>query len=254
MSAMPSTDKAWEKWGRQDPYFGVLAHEKFSAENIGQHRQEFFASGAGFIDQILQRYERLFGTLPRGRALDHGCGVGRLALPLARHFSDVVALDISPSMLAEAEGNAKQFEASNIAFALADDHLSKAPGDFDFVNSHMVLQHIPVRRGMGILNRLIGKVRPGGGFHVDISFRIDPPLWRLLYWSSANIPGVKVWQNICAGRAWDAPTMQMNDYPLNRIVAQLTAAGVTEFLITTHPHTRFITCGLLGKKPGQTKP
>lgn len=45
--------------------------------------------------------------------------------------------------------------------------------------------------------------------------------------------------------------MQMNDYPLNRIVADLTANGVTEFFVITGPHARFITCSLLGRKPEQ---
>ena len=246
---MPNTDKDWEKWGREDPYFGVLAHDRFAADQIERNQDEFFATGRAFITDLLQRYETLFGPLKRSRALDHGCGVGRLTLPLAQEFGEVVGLDVAPSMLSEAQANATAGGTENARFELADDVLTNARGEFDFVNSHIVLQHIPVRRGQRILSRLIEKVRPGGGFHMHLSVRIDPPLWRMLYWSSANIPGVKIWQNICAGRRWNAPAMQMNDYPLNRIVADLTASGVTEFFVTTEPHTRFITCSLLGKKP-----
>src|SRR5437870_4916423 len=103
---MLSTDKAWEKFGRDDPYFGVLAEEKFTAGKIVDNRDDFFASGRSSVSQIIERFEKHFGALSRGRALDHGCGVGRLALPLAEHFDHVVALDISPSMLAEAAANA----------------------------------------------------------------------------------------------------------------------------------------------------
>ncbi|MEO6361126.1 MAG: methyltransferase domain-containing protein [Sphingomicrobium sp.] len=247
---MPNTDKAWEQWGRENPYFGVLAHEKFSADQIARNQDEFFATGRAFIPDLLERYETLFGALKRDRAMDHGCGVGRLTLPLAQEFAEVVALDVAPSMLLEAQANARTRGTENAQFALADDDLTHAPGAFDFVNSHIVLQHIPVRRGLRILSRLIDKVRPGGGFHVHVSFRTENLGWRLLYWSSANIPGVKVWQNICAGRRWNAPAMQMNDYPLNHIVALLTSCGVKEFFVTTEPHARFITCSLLGKKSG----
>jgi SAM-dependent methyltransferase len=175
--------------------------------------------------------------------------VGRITLPLATHFSSVLALDVSPQMLVEAESNASRLNVANAAFALADDDLTNAPGEFDFVNSHMVLQHVPVRRGFPLLLRLIKKVRPGGGFHVHLSYRIDTWSWRFLYWASANIPGVKVWQNICAGRRWNAPAMQMNNYPLNRILARLAADGITDLLVLAEPHSRFVSCSLVGMKP-----
>lgn len=246
---MLNTDKAWEKWGRLDPYFGVLAHDKFSSGNIDANRQEFFASGAAFVEQIFSRYELQFGPMPRERALDHGCGVGRIALPLARQFTSVVALDVSPSMLSEARSNAERAQISNAEFALADDTLTNAPGQFDFVNSLMVLQHIPVRRGLPIFLRLIDKVRPGGGFHLHVSLRTDRGGERLLYWASANVPGVKILQNIQWKRPWNAPAMQMNNYPLNRIVAELAGRGICEFVMVTQPQPRFSTCSIIGKVP-----
>lgn len=246
---MLSTDKAWEKWGKQAPYFGVLAHEKFTADNIDRNREEFFATGRDSVRAILDRYERHFGRLQRERALDHGCGVGRLTLPLAREFSSVVGLDISPSMLSEAGANARHFRVDDARFKLADDGLSNADGQFDFVNSYIVLQHIPVRRGLPILSRLIDKVRPGGGFHMHVSIRTDRKRNRLLWWASHHIPGVKIVQNIQCGRPWNAPAMQMNNYPLNRIVAQFAAQGVTEFFVTTERHAKFLTCSFLGRKP-----
>jgi len=244
-----STDKAWRKWGKQDPYYGVLADDRFTGATIGEARDEFFRSGRGFVKLLLSRYQRHFGELPRGRALDHGCGVGRLTLPLAGQFDEVVALDVSPDMLAEAEANARRLGVANAHFAVADDLLSNAPGTFDFVNSHMVLQHVPVRRGLLILFRLVDKVRPGGGFHIHLSVRTDPWPWRLLYWLSANIPGVKVWQNVCAGRRWNAPAMQMNHYPLDRIVAGLAERGIGDLFVATERHSRFVTCSLIGELP-----
>jgi 2-polyprenyl-3-methyl-5-hydroxy-6-metoxy-1,4-benzoquinol methylase len=246
---MLRTDPAWEKFGRYEPYYGVLADEKFSRENIEQNRDEFFASGADALTQIMARCEDHFGPLRDNRALDHGCGVGRLTFALAGKFASVIALDISPSMLAEAKGNAERFGIRNIAFELADERLSNAAGAFDFVNSYMVLQHIRVHRGLGIISLLLDKVGPGGGFHVHFSIRTDRLRSRALWWASHHIPGVKLWQNIRAGRRWNAPAMQMNNYPLNRIVALLASRNIASFLISTERHAEFLTLSVIGKMP-----
>lgn len=247
---MLSTDKAWEKFGRDDPYFGVLAEEKFTADKIGENRHEFFASGRWTASRIIARFEEHFGALGRDRALDHGCGVGRLALPLAERFSEVVGVDVSPSMLAEARSNADALAATNVRFFLADDGLSAADGEFDLVNSYMTLQHIRVRRGLRILSSLISRVRPGGGLHIHVSVRTDRLRSRALWWASHHIPGVKIWQNVCAGRRWNAPAMQMNNYPLNSIVVLLASNGISELLVSTEHHASFVTCSLMARRPG----
>lgn len=246
---MLSTDKAWARWGRDDPYFGVLAEDRFSAARIGDSRDAFFASGRATVAGLLALADRQFGPVARGRALDHGCGVGRLTLPLAAAFAEVVALDVAPAMLDEARANAAAAGVANIAFAPADDALSKADGRFDFVVSHLVLQHIPVRRGMAIFDALVDRVAPGGLFHLSLSVRTDRGPWRWLYWASANVPGVKLAQNVLARRGWNAPAMQMNDYPLGAIVARLAARGIGEVLVSSDAEPRFTTCSLMGRKP-----
>ena len=246
---MLNTDKAWAKWGAQDPYYGVLADDRFTSDRIAEYRESFFDSGRQSIAGVIALHERHFGPLPRGRALDHGCGVGRLTIPLAEEFGEVVAMDVAPAMLAEAAANASAAGLTNIRFVEADDALSVAEGNFDFVISLMVLQHVPVRRGLAMLDALIDRVAPGGGFHLHVSVRTDRGGPRWLYWASANIPGVKIWQNICARRAWNAPAMQMNDYPLGEIIARLAARGITELIVLSEPHSRFVTCSLIGRTP-----
>jgi 2-polyprenyl-3-methyl-5-hydroxy-6-metoxy-1,4-benzoquinol methylase len=246
---MLSTDKAWQKWGRDDPYYGVLAHDEFRLAHIADSRDQFFATGRQAITDLLHRLDRTFGPVARGRALDHGCGVGRLTLPLAAEFAEVIGVDVAPAMLAEASANAAGAGVTNIAFVPADDRLTRATGRFDFVNSHLVLQHVPVRRGLVILDALFDRVAPGGGFHISFSLRTDRGAPRWLYWASANIPGVKLWQNICAGRTWNAPAMQMNDYPLGTIVARLARRGITDLILNAAPEPRFATITLIGRVP-----
>ena len=244
-----NTDRIWERWGRFDPYYGVLAHERYSAANIAATRDEFFATGEDYIAKLLARFEQSFGALELGRALDHGCGVGRLTLPLARRFVEVFGLDVSPAMLSEAVVNMRRAGVTNIRYAQADDKLTNAPGEYDFVNSYITLQHVPVSRGIPILLALIEKVRPGGGFQVHLSVRTDRWRSRALWWSSIHIPGVKTIQNVMAGRRWNAPAMQMNDYPLGLVLTELARRGISDLLVAPERHDKFVTCSLIGRKP-----
>lgn len=249
MPLLRSATRNWEIWGETEPYFGVLADPRFRSDRIAENKALFFQTGEETVEALIRRFEAHFGAVARGRALDHGCGVGRLTLPLARRFSEVVALDIAPAMIAEGQANAEAAGLGNITFGAASDDLAAATGGFDFVNSFIVLQHIPVRRGLRILTELGRRVSPGGGLHVHVSVRTDRRRHRLLWWASHHVPGVKVIQNVRAGRRWDAPSMQMNNYPLGPIVANLAELGITDLLISSERHGRFLTLSIMGRKP-----
>jgi len=63
-----------------------------------------------FFDLLISTFH-LDGT---GRLLDLGCGTGQIAIPLSRHFQEVVAMDPEPEMLAEAKRVAALAGASNM--------------------------------------------------------------------------------------------------------------------------------------------
>ena len=64
--------------------------------------EEFFASGRAEVDEAIGRLGALGLRPRRGRALDFGCGVGRLTQALAWHFDECVGVDIAPSMVEHA--------------------------------------------------------------------------------------------------------------------------------------------------------
>lgn len=245
---MASTDRAWEAWGKNDPYFGVVTSDQYRSDRVEHFKADFFAGGEEFVRSTLGLVERHFGAVARGRALDFGCGVGRLTIPLAAEFRETIGLDISPSMLAEATSNARLRSARPV-FALSDDALSGAPGAFDFVNSYIVLQHIPTRRGLAILRQLLAKVAPGGGFFLHVSApRSDfrGAAFRYLRNKSriANIAA-----NIVKRRPLTAPTMQMNAYPLHTVLELFHEEGVDQVLTRTGWHGNVFTVGFAGRKP-----
>ena len=152
------TDGEWEKWGRDDPYFGVLTDGKFRMVNLTDaNRAEFFRSGSEYIDGVLRTVRSHIDPAFRiRRALDFGCGVGRLVIPLSKVAEHVTGLDVSDSMLAEARRNCEAHGARGVQFLKSDDGLSALEGKFDFIHSSLVFQHIPVRRGERIFRNFLG--------------------------------------------------------------------------------------------------
>lgn len=143
------TDRDWEKWGGTDPYFGVCSEGRFHAEAMTPaSRDAFFRSGEEHVARTYSDIERLFKVdFKPENVLDFGCGVGRLLIPFARRAKQVVGVDVSTSMLAEARRNCIDAGILGVSLVESDDGLTRAEGRFDLVHSHIVLQHIPWKRG-----------------------------------------------------------------------------------------------------------
>src|SRR3954470_15843781 len=103
--SLSSTDKQWEQWGKKNPYFGVLGVESSSLTEK-EAFERFFESGRQHISEVLSLLQASGATFNNEScALDFGCGVGRLLLPLSEKFSHVSGIDISPAMLELARKN-----------------------------------------------------------------------------------------------------------------------------------------------------
>ncbi len=246
---MADSDSHWRRWGESDPYFGVLCEPRFRAGEIARHREDFFRSGLLEVEARLATAERHFGAFARRRALEFGCGVGRLTLPLAATFDEVTALDIAPAMLAEAARNAQAAGRGNIRFALSDDGLSAAPAPYDVVLSSIVFQHIPPRRGLAILAALLDRVAPGGIAAIQLCIgRHDGLASRARFWAQCHVPGVHELVNIKRGRHWREPYMQMNAYPLDAVLALAEAANFGPCIVSTYADRRFRSADLLMRR------
>lgn len=243
------TDREWEKWGRTEPYFGVLADDKFRMANIEVVRDHFFESGRSLVSHVLSRFERRFGALERSTALDFGCGVGRLTYALSDHFADVTGLDISPSMLAEAWRNRAYGGSGNVRFALSDDSFSNATAPCDFVMSFIALQHIPPRRGLPLMQQLLERVKPGGGFMLHVSTRPDRWLGRIIFAvkHATSLGGIIV--NLAKRRPLGTPIMLMHHYSADKIMRLLDSYGISEVDVVIERQSRFTTLYFSGRKP-----
>jgi len=159
---MRDTNADWEAIATTEPYYGVLANERFLRANLNSgSKEEFFASGRSDVEFVLK-----MAPGKKGSALDFGCSVASLSLALAPHFDEVTGVDVSETMLAEARANARLRGADNVRFA---DALPSGKS-FDLVVSHIVFQHIPPQRGLAILHDLLRCVGAGGRAAIQMTF------------------------------------------------------------------------------------
>lgn len=244
---MTDTDKDWRTWGETDPYYGVVSAPEFRREQVDV--DYFFLTGEAYILERLARLERMLGVIRRRRALDFGCGVGRVALPLAAQFDEVVGLDVAPAMLEEGERLRLGRGTGNVHFRLSDDGLTQAVGSFDFVHSYIVFQHIPVERGLRLIARLIDKVTVGGLINLHIAIRRgDTPLKALFYRARTRIPGLQRLVHRLRGKKPDEPMMQMNEYPASTVFSMLHLAGFGEAVVNVERHGRFLSMHIAARR------
>jgi ubiquinone/menaquinone biosynthesis C-methylase UbiE len=229
-----NSDKEWEKFGKKDPYYWVTTLGKYRDDQLTKERfTEFFSEGQSYTKKlfeiICQHIDPSF--LPR-RALDFGCGVGRIAIPLSEIAENVVGMDVSETMLAEARKNCREKGVSNLSFVKGDDRLNALTGTFNFIHSIYVFQHIPWVRGKIILLQMLKKLDENGV--ISLQLLISNTLSRrsrLTYWMQVNLPLVKNFQNLRRGKKWRAPMMQLNSYDLNRVIEILENGGCRQIYL-----------------------
>lgn len=239
MPLINDSDRDWERFGSTDPYFAVLTAPEFHGRVSGPERARFFRSGVEHIDTIFSIiHERLDPTFAPRRALDFGCGVGRLLIPLAARCSEVTGMDISPSMLAESRRNCDAAGATNVRLVQSDDSLSALDGEFDFIHTYIVLQHIPVARGELIVRGLARRLAPNGIAMIQVPYTggRERLLSKLLYWTRMAIPGGRQAINLLRGKPAGAPVMQMNPYSVTRVLDMVAAEGCREVHVRFSEH------------------
>ncbi|UWZ84240.1 class I SAM-dependent methyltransferase [Occallatibacter riparius] len=222
-------DHAWEKWGAQDPYYGVLSDPRFRCNKLTDDSlKEFFATGQHHIEHMLETIRKTHSDFQPKRVMDYGCGVGRLLRPLSQ-IADTVGVDISESMLNEAQKNCPE------ATLIHPERLNSLAQNFDLIHSHLVFQHIPVRTGEGVLRQLVGLLSPNGIGVIHLTFlvrrlgRLPIPVWDAMQKMRGRSKLFHGLMNLKDGRPFNQPQMQMNNYNLNRIFAILRDANCSIF-------------------------
>jgi len=260
------TDKYWQFIGNDNPYWGVITHDRFDKTRLTRETiEDFYASGetdTDFLFRTIHRY--IDDRFVAESALDFGCGVGRMVVPLASRCRMVTGVDVSDGMLQRAGARCDALRLSNIRLIKGDDQLSLIAERFDLIHSFIVLQHIPPERGYAITDRLLELLNDGGigilHFVYSKEMRSNHPRLRAL------VERLGLYQSLCSLRAVfqhignagqrsspDGLKMQMNPYNLNTIFRKLQTAGVRRLHVEYTDHGGFFGAVLFFKKHDNEK-
>jgi cyclopropane fatty-acyl-phospholipid synthase-like methyltransferase len=141
LSKSAGFDEPWERFAETDPYSYILTDLKDG------NLDEFWQSGRQVVNREILPLIQSRG-ISRGIALELGCGVGRLALPLASSFQEIWGVDIAEAMVRRARVLASDQRVRNAHFCAisgpADlgQQMREYLGRVDFLYSLLVFQHI----------------------------------------------------------------------------------------------------------------
>jgi SAM-dependent methyltransferase len=221
----------WEDLARLDPQWAILAGD---AERFGGWDDDaFWATGRREVEKALRRADKLGHPVPRGRALEFGCGTGRVTRALAAHFDACLGLDISPHMVEQARS--ANADVPNVAFEVnVGERIAAPSGAFDLVYTRLVLQHVPGRAAILAYVRELTRVLAPGGLllfqlpsHIPWRHRLQPQ--RRLY---AGLRGLGVPAETLYRRLRLQP-IRMSAVPVAEVTGVLEASGARVIEVAT---------------------
>lgn len=119
--------------------------------------------------------------------------------------------------------------------------------ELDWVNSLIVFQHIHPRRGTGIIEELVGKLRSGGAITLHVTIARDVEACRpaeegieIVHWSGDDFRTIR--------SAPPAGGMTMYDYDLGAVMLVLHRAGIHRVTTQYVKHGAHYGVVLIGKK------
>jgi SAM-dependent methyltransferase len=168
-----SSQRYWDKYAAEDPLWAVLSFPDKSGGRWTLH--EFMKTGEREIALLFQRFAALQLSVPHRRALDFGCGVGRLTQALARRHERVLGVDISPVMIDTARRLNRYPERAEYLCTSETALETLAAGSFDCIYSNIVLQHVAPEFSVRYLNEFFRLLGPGGVLVFQLPSHQDSP-------------------------------------------------------------------------------
>jgi SAM-dependent methyltransferase len=150
----------WTRIGEDDPMWAVLTDPEKKGGKWSE--EQFFQTGRDEISLEMKKLKESGVTIQPGTALDFGCGLGRLSQALSNYFSAVDGVDISASMIEQAQLFNKAPGKVRYHLNLKADLSTFPSGTYDFIFTRICLQHIPPQHQLCYISEFMRVLKPGG--------------------------------------------------------------------------------------------
>lgn len=220
-----NTDDDWNVLADENPYWAVMSSDKYKGKELSpEMRGEFFASGAALVEHDLNFIRtRVAPNFSPAVAVDFGCGVGRLSIPLSRVVPTVHSVDVAPAMLDLCAKNAAAVGITNIRLGESEAFVG-GDVEFDWFYSRIVLQHIPPVVGLSILRKLLPRLRPRGVASFNVTFARDATHAGVISEHARYVRGLNDRVELLGIKSpaeVDAGRMSMYEYDVNELMLVL---------------------------------
>jgi SAM-dependent methyltransferase len=156
----------WNQRALEDAHYYVAFGRR------DQDDDEFLSTAADVVRDLDCELKRLPPETPllARRALEIGCGPGRLLRPMSKYFGEIHGVDVADEMVAQARGKLRDVPHARVHHSSGSD-LALFPSDhFDFVYSYAVFQHIPSTEVVfSYLREAVRVLKPGGLARLQIN-------------------------------------------------------------------------------------
>lgn len=186
----------WDENAQLDPLWAICSTpgKRYNSWKI----KEFFQTGEQQIQHALTLIENSGLTLKKGRALDFGCGVGRLTQALVQEFEIGYGIDISPTMIEYAQKFNRFGERCQYLVNTQDNLHIFQDNFFDFIYSFIVLQHMPPRLMTKYIQEFVRILNKGGVLMFQVPVQLLTPdinpFQRLPLYHPARIKNKLQWE------------------------------------------------------------
>jgi SAM-dependent methyltransferase len=180
----------WNARAREDAGYYVAFGRR------GQDDAGFFATASDVVRRLEAELRRIpSGETLRWKALEIGCGPGRLMRPMSRHFAEIHGVDVSDEMIALAREKLRDIPNAfpRVSNGASLEHFDD--DSFGFVYSYAVFQHIPSRDVVYQYLREIARVLTLGGLaHLQFNGLPRDPIFEGSYntWTGARFSAQEI--------------------------------------------------------------
>lgn len=158
---------SWEHFAEISPF------EFIATQHEGKFNKEEFYENGRFFNSILRLHLDSLEVKERGKALDFGCGAGRLTKWIIPMYKETHGVDISQKMIDIAKEN-----VPGAIYQRLDNLSSFADNTFDLVHTVWVLQHMRIEYQLEYIKDFFRITKPNGMVTFDIvsdTFSKDAP-------------------------------------------------------------------------------